>query len=520
VKRLVGWLITVHRYVGLVFCAIFVAWFASGLVMIYHRMPQYSAEERLARLAPLTVEDIAVDPSRALTNAGLAEYPQRAQLMTYGARPAYRFLSNRGWHTVFADDGSVLEPLDPEEARAAAGDAFPQHRATLRHAGTITEPDQWTIGSPFGLTGPLHKIALGDANGTELYVATTTGEIVMKTDASSRFWGYAGPVLHWFYFRPLRVQGALWSALIIYGSIVGCLLCLSGLVIGALRLSPRRRYRGGGAMSPYTGWLRWHHYAGLAFGLATFTFLFSGFLSMVPWSWSPGNAPDPQQVLAIRGGRVNIDRFGLPPTAALQQFQREFQPHEIEFRQFLGAPFYLAYVPPRDSSVVSAAPGYGTGASLRSLLVNGAGDVEQVGELFEAEELLEAARVVMPDAAPVDAAWLTAYDAYYYGRGGDRRLPVLRVRFDDADATWLYLDAHDGSVVQREIRRTRLERWIYHGLHSLDIPWVYQRGWAWYPLVVGLSLGGLALSLTSLIVGSRVLAALLRRASRPAPAPR
>jgi hypothetical protein len=244
-------------------------------------------------------------------------------------------------------------------------------------------------------------------------------------------------------------------------------------------------------MSPYAGWLKWHHYAGLLFGVATFTFLFSGLLSMVPFDWSPGNGPDPQQVLAVRGGRINIDRFEVVPADAVREFQKEFPARELEFRQFLGAPFYLAYAL--------------EGAPPRSLLVSAVGGEPQVGDFFNAEELLEAARAAMPDAAVTTAHWMTEYDAYYYGKGGDRRLPALRVTFNDPDATWLYLDAHDGSPVQRETRRTRLERWIYHGLHSLDWPRLYQTAWAWYPLIVLLSLGGLALSATSVAIAWRVL---------------
>ena len=44
------------------------------------------------------------------------------------------------------------------------------------------EPDQWTINNRFSATGALHRVALGDAAGTEVYVAEATGEIVMKTD--------------------------------------------------------------------------------------------------------------------------------------------------------------------------------------------------------------------------------------------------------------------------------------------------------------------------------------------------
>lgn len=498
----------IHRWVGLFFCLIFVIWFASGIVMVYHRMPQYTAEERLARLAPLEADDVELSPAEAYNAAGLTELPQRAYLLTYGSRPVYRFLGRRGWVAVFADDGSPFVPVEPDDAVGVAGDLFPEHRGTARYLGTIADPDQWTIGHPFRLTGPLHKVSLGDRARTELYVARLTGEVTLETDRASRFWGYAGPVLHWMYFTPLRVQGRLWSNLIIYGSLAGCVLCLLGLVIGTYRVRLRR----GPSLSasPYAGWLRWHHYAGLVFGVITFTWLFSGLLSMAPWNWSPGNAPDPSQVLLIRGSRVNLDEFGLFPPDAIRQFQDEFSPSEIEFRQFLGAPFYLAYAPPADPGAIeTSVTNYGGGASLKSLLVNGAGDVTQVGELFNAEELLDAARAVMPDFGVREAAWLTEFDAYYYGRGSDRRLPVLRVTFNDSDETSLYLDAHDGQLVQRELRRSRTERWLYHGFHSLDFPWVYQSAWVWYPLTVGLSVGGLLLSLTSVIVAVRYLRNLL-----------
>jgi hypothetical protein len=510
-KLLIRILTSIHRWIGLAFCLIFVLWFASGLVMVYHRMPQYSAEERLARLAPLEGDDVELSPSEAYNAAGLTELPQRAYLVTYGSRPVYRFLGRRGWVAVFGDDGSPFPPVEPEEAVGVAGDLFPDHRGTARYVTSITDPDQWTIGHPFRLTGPLHKISLGDPAATELYIARLTGEVALKTDRASRFWGYAGPVLHWMYFTPLRVQGQLWTNLIIYGSLTGCVVCLLGLVIGVYRVRLRRRDPAA-AMSPYSGWLRWHHYAGLVFGVFTFTFIFSGLLSVVPWNWSPGNAPDPSQVLLIRGNRVSLDQFGLFPRDAIRLFRDEFAPSEIEFRQFLGAPFYLAYAPPDNPDTIDVPlTNYGSGASLRSLLVNGVGDVTQVGELFNAEELLDAARAVMPDFGVTEAAWLTEYDAYYYGKGGDRRLPVLRVSFNDPEETMMYLDAHDGQLVQTEVRRSRLERWLYHGFHSLDFPWIYQRAWAWYPLTVGLSFGGLLLSLTAVTVSVRFIKNLLVR---------
>jgi hypothetical protein len=72
------------------------------------------------------------------------------------------------------------------------------------------------------------------------------------------------------------------------------------------------------------------------------------------------------------------------------------------------------------------------------------------------------------------------------------------VRFADPGATWLYVDPGRGAIVRREDQRTRLTRWLYHGLHSLDFPGLYNRRPLWDIVVISLSLGGIVLTLTAM----------------------
>lgn len=494
--RVLRWLTVVHRWLGVVFCLVFLTWFASGLVMVFHRMPEYSSAERLSRLPPLDPGTISISPLAALRAADVDGRPQRVVLTTFRSRPVYRFLASGDWTSVYADTGRVVEEITPGDATAIAHEAFGPQAAHATLVDTIDRPDQWTFELPFERLAPLHRIALGDAGRTIVYVSQVTGDVVLTTDRASRAWGYVGPVLHWFYFRPLRARGPLWANLIIYGSLVGCFVALAGLVIGVYRFSMSRRFKGGRSATPYIGWLRWHHYAGLLFGVFVFSWTFSGLLSMSPWAWSPGNSPNPAQMAAIRGRGLDLSRFAQPPAAALRAIGASFGVREIELRQFLGRPYYLA-------------TSRGATRIVRA-------DTGEVRDGFSRDDLMGAARAAMPGLDPADAAWLTAYDAYYYGRRGARPLPVLRVRFSDPDETWLYLDAHDGSLVQREVRRSRVERWLYHGFHSLDVPGLYQATWAWYLLILTLCAGGLAVSLTSVVMGVRVLrrAALPRRRDR------
>ena len=122
---------------------------------------------------------------------------------------------------------------------------------------------------------------------------------------------------------------------------------------------------------------------------------------------------------------------------------------------------------------------------------------------FDADAVEGVAASAMPGSAIVEASWLRRYDAYYYGRNPRPRLPVLRVRYDDPDDTWLYFDPYRGSIARKEERLTRLNRWLYHGLHSLDFPFLYGRRPLWDVVVVLLSCGGLLVSVTSMAQGWR-----------------
>jgi hypothetical protein len=105
---------------------------------------------------------------------------------------------------------------------------------------------------------------------------------------------------------------------------------------------------------------------------------------------------------------------------------------------------------------------------------------------------------------PIDGmSWLDRYDAYYYDRNGRLSLPVLRVRYRDPQQTWLYFDPRHAVIARKEERLTRLNRWLYHGLHSLDFPFLYYRRPLWDVVVIGLSIGGIVLSATTLTASWR-----------------
>ena len=105
---------------------------------------------------------------------------------------------------------------------------------------------------------------------------------------------------------------------------------------------------------------------------------------------------------------------------------------------------------------------------------------------------------------------------YYYARGQDAPLPVLRVKFDDPDRTWFYIDPGTSRILDRLTWRARLNRWVFFGLHTFDFSFWYYNRPLWDIGVIALSIGGGVSSAIGLLIGFRRLKRNARRITRPA----
>ena len=497
-------LIYTHRWLGIAGSAVFFVWFVSGLVMMYARMPRLTAEERLARLRPVDLSRLHVKPADAARSADVS--PERFRVGMLADRPVYRFFSQGRWTTAFADTGEPLRGLSDREALDIVRRFLPAATATARYAGYVTSPDQWLLDGGLPRLLPMHRIAIGDAADTFLYVSERSGEPVMKTTARGRFWGYLGAILHWTYFTPFRRHQGLWRYSIVCAALIGCVMCLSGLAVGVWRysLSGRYRLKRVRSHSPYAGFMWWHHYAGLLFGLFTFTWALSGALSLTPWDWAPSTAPLAAQADAVAGGPLRIDDISVGQIrAAAAVISQSFAPKELEILQWAGKPFLMAYRAPRPTDAAQW-----TNPDLRAIQSPQLAidhrlvwlDAPERGSFarFDDDAVLEAAHIALPDAPMTDHSWLYEYDGYYYDRWAAKPLPVLRVRYADAPQTWLYLDPQNGLISLRYQRLSRINRWLYNGLHSFDFPIFYYTRPLWDLVLIGLSAGGTALAVTTM----------------------
>ena len=503
-----------HRYLGIGLSIPFALWFATGVVMLYAQFPILTSAARFAGLPELQPVRFGVTPDDAVQTAGLSAPPRRIRLGMLLDRPIYYILpSGAPWLGVYADDGQALAAIDETSAlRVARQYAPPGAQPEL--LGVVETIDQWTLTNSLNLHRPLYRFGLGDDRRTEVYVSARTGEMVMRTTRSDRFWSWLGTIIHWGAPQILRQWVGPWRQTMLWLSGAGMLLASTGLVVGLLRyrrrgyllkgVHPTRRFA-----SPYRGVKRYHHWAGLAVGLVSLTWITSGFLYLNPGGSRQGplsttTQMTPYSVGGVRGstsarpGQADVMRGG-PLDAALwvdspgaawarvpatELSQEDRLPKEVELRRFAGRPYYVFQSGAFESVTVAA---------------DGAGDPPFVR--YPTEALVAQARkaVAIP---PTSADLLESYDAYYYsvGTGARRRLPVLRLTFDDPDTRLMYVDPYTGSIARVYDTHAMVMRWAVIGLHCLDFPFLIRNRPAWDITIIALSLGGLVLTVSGVVL--------------------
>jgi hypothetical protein len=239
-------LAALHRWWGVAFCLLFAMWFASGIVM--HFVPF---------------------PARSEAGGGLAiGGSEKVRSGEDALQVAAAYARSRG--------------LDASHATVASLDY-----------------DQWTVAGKFDSDRPLYRVVLNDDAGTELYVSSAIGEVVLLTTHRMRLANYFGSIAHWIYPTVLRHHGKAWDMLMWWLSLAATVGASIGVIIGIVRL---------GAGAAYRGLQRAHHIFGLIFAPLILCWIFSGFLSIDDgWLFSGSLARrEPQAITAVEPHPENL----------------------------------------------------------------------------------------------------------------------------------------------------------------------------------------------------------------------
>jgi len=489
-------LIFIHRWLGIALCVVFLLWFPSGIGMMYWGFPDVSRDDRLERSPALDASKVKLSPAEALKVLGVDDDPGAIRLNTFDGRPAYRIGGFSGQSIVYADTGEeqLAVPMDMVHRAAAAWTGQRVETATVEE---MTDVDQWTVQTRLRDLQPLYKFSFPD--GQQVYISANTGEVEQYTTTGSRWGAYVGAIPHWLYFTPLRKNGPTWSKIVIWSSGIGTGSAILGIVVGVWMYSPSKKYRNAGAPTsiPYRGQKRWHTLFGLIFGLGAATWAFSGMLSMDPFPRRTNRATnggaqiargvtvDPDSIRAALRGDMSLGAFARKhPKDALAQLAGQ-QVKELQLTSFMGAPGYLATLADGTTRIVPV-------------------DGEPITG-FTPERITDVVKKAAGESGLAEITTIEQYDMYYLDRHRERPLPVVLARLNDAEKTRLYIDPKTSRLVGTYSSSNWMSRWLYHGLHSLDFPWLYNYRPLWDIVVITFMVGGTALCVTSLVLAWRVL---------------
>ncbi len=190
---------------------------------------------------------------------------------------------------------------------------------------------------------------------------------------------------------------------------------------------------------------------------------------------------------ALAGGRMDLARYeDKHPAEVLARLDAAFPVKELEYTSFAGEPVFHAK----------------SATETRVIPVDAA-----VAETMNPDRVLKLVKDAAGEQNLTEARLLTQYDRYYLDRTFTRPLPVVYLQFKDAGETRLYIDPKTARVVGRYTESTAawVNRWLYHGLHSLDFPWLYNYRPAWDIVVMSLMLVCVWLCWTSIVLSWRVI---------------
>jgi hypothetical protein len=458
--------VVVHRWLGVVLCLFFAMWFFTGMVMIYVPFPSLSEAERLKYLEPINTAAIDVAPSEAISKCG-GNRASQLRVISLENRPTYVCVNNKNQlHGAYADVPGKVAVLSPERVKTHAS-------SRIDASFLVSEPveyDQWIVHQKFDPYRPFYRLELDDQEGTHLYISSQTGEILQKTSAHARFWNYLGAVAHWIYPTVLRKHWAWWDKTVWWLSLFAIISVLLGIYLGVLRLVKVRR-SGQKLLSPFRGWMRWHHILGLISGLFVLSWIFSGWLSMDHGRLFSMPDATVEQKAQVQG--LSMSDMG---THIKKEDLRGYRnTHEIIFHAFGGAAFTTAKN------------------------IDGMVGTQSISP----SEIARVIDIAWPKSDVANYGAIRSPDTYSDLREGQLPAGTIRVELNDTDSTWVHVDAYSGEILSVMDRSRRLYRWLFNGLHSLDLPGFVEQRPLWDFVMLLLLLIGFVGSLTGVVLGSR-----------------
>jgi hypothetical protein len=379
--------------------------------------------------------------------------------------------------SISADIGETLTPVSEDIARAVA-ERFSGQRAA--HIDGPFDYDQWTVHARYDPYRPFYRLDMDDTSGTSVYVSVRSGEVIQRTRRMERAWNWVGAVVHWLNPTILRKNEAVWHRTMWSLALSGIVLAFAGIWLGIIRYVNLKRLKRPG-LSPFTGWLRWHHSMGLFAAAIVLNWISSGWLSLDRGTLFSRDQPTVSQLQRLRGISLADAARSFP----VQKLRELGNPREIEITALGGHPILVV----RDSDPHSS----------EVVTVDDSGAFE-ASAVIPDSVIFSAVRSAWSPVGVVGIHAIAESDVY---RVRSNPLPdtARRVVLDDPAQTWIQIDAASGQVISILDTSRRVYRWIVDGAHNLDFPIFDKAGPLRHVLILIATTTGFVFSCSGVVIG-------------------
>ena len=439
-------------------------WFVTGIVLVYHPYPKVS--EKLILNKKETLPSSLPELSSVLSKMD-------------GKMQSLSLKQFQG-QTLFSFDEAPDITFDVVEKVA-------KHwiDAPIKRVDTLRQREQWVLFTKYDKELPIYKFYFDDAQKHELFISGRTAEVLQMTTSRQRLWAWLGAIPHKFYIPCIRRDVDVWQNTVAIVSGICLIAALTGWLLGIL-LWIKRYQKKHVWQNPYKKrWYRWHFSFGLVFGIFLIGWALSGIFAMqrVP-QWMVPMEGDYSFKTSRLWGR------GLLPMEAYQLDYRKLKDaypdlKEVEWLRFADIPTYRV-ITGQDDFLVDASTD-----EIKSL---------QIPE----ETIVKGLKKVHGEEVEMKVSLLNEFDNYYLSRRVDLELPVYKIEVADANGSLYYVNPSTGYV--RYLNNNKIVRkWLFNGIHYLDIDWLVARPWLWYTCIWVLCGGCLVVCISGLVLAWRVL---------------
>lgn len=466
-------LYSTHRILGTILRILFLVWFLSGFVMMYHTFPKVSEKDKYAHSDILDISSMCIDSLLTVTDANsmtslkLLSYDNQAYVELITADSCYRL----GLNPV---QSSILKPTFAQIERYASRWVD----ADILRVDTLRELDQWIPFSRLRDEFPIYKFHFDDKEKHQLYISSKTGKAIQFTNKENRFWAWIGAIPHWIYFTRLRQNAELWSNLIILLAGIGCIMCISGIILGVCSYIKQMKKRIQWKTVYKKQLYKLHHIFGFIFGLFVFTFAFSGMMSL---------AKVPQWMVKVH--RADIQRCIHNTVPIIPEN------YKLDYRNLLNE--YNGLVKSIEWSSFGDIPLYKV--VIKDSMYTFDASVQEIKLLRISEEMIRN-RLSKIHNETITINQISEYDNYYIDRKARLPLPVYRVDVKDADNSTYYVSPDDGHIIYYN-SNTKARRYAYQMLHCFNVDCLIKYPILWNIVMWSTMIGGTVISFTGFLLG-------------------